>query len=241
MKIISLLCLFVSATLMSSCSNGPRLTPGPQLTVVAAEELPPPEGVIVGSQTRPYLIGPNDKLTISVFGFPELTREVTVDAAGRMSLPLVGQVVAAGLTPAQLTQSIRQALRNSFVRDPQVAVNVDQAASQVITVDGQVTEPGIYPVIGRMTLIRAIASAKGASEFARLQDVVVYRAVGKQQMAALYNLDAIRRGAYPDPEIYANDTVVVGDSPSRRLFRDILQASPLIVTPIIALLNNGGI
>lgn len=224
-----------------SCATRSALTPGPRLTLMDAEQMPPPVGITAGSATRPFLVGPNDKLTINVFGFPELTSTVRVDSAGRVALPMVGQIDAAGLTPAELTARIQQGLRNSFVRNPQVAVNVDEVASQVITVDGQVTEPGIYPVIGRMTLIRAIASAKGASEFARLQDVVVYRAVGDQQMAALYNLDAIRRGAYPDPEIYANDTVVVGDSPSRRLFRDFLAASPLILTPIIALINSGAI
>jgi polysaccharide export outer membrane protein len=60
-------------------------------------------------------------------------------------------------------------------------------------------------------------------------------------MAALYNLGAIRRGAYPDPRIYADDVIVVGDSPARRRFRDLLQISPLIVAPLIALINNGGV
>jgi polysaccharide export outer membrane protein len=76
------------------------------------------------------------------------------------------------------------------------------------------------------------------TEFARLQDVVIFRTVGEQQMAALYNLSAVRRGAYPDPEIFAGDVIVVGDSPARRLFRDVLQASPLFVTPIVALLQR---
>ena len=99
-------------------------------------------------------------------------------------------------------------------------------------------KPGLYPVVGRMTLMRAVATAKGTTEFARLDDVVVFRTVGDRQMAALYNLGAIRRGAYPDPELYASDVVVVGDSPGRRLFRDILQAAPLITAPIIAYLSN---
>jgi polysaccharide export outer membrane protein len=110
--------------------------------------------------------------------------------------------------------------------------------SQVVTVDGQVRQPGLYPVVGGMTLMRAVATAQGTSEFARLRDVVVFRTVGGQNMAALYNLDAIRRGLYPDPEIFANDVVIVGDSPARRIFRDVLQAAPLITTPIIALLQR---
>jgi polysaccharide export outer membrane protein len=88
-----------------------------------------------------------------------------------------------------------------------------------------------------MTLMRAIATAKGLDEFANQSDVVVFRTVEGQKLAALYNLKAIRRGAYEDPEIFANDVVVVGDSSARRLFRDIIQASPLLTTPLIVALQ----
>ena len=66
----------------------------------------------------------------------------------------------------------------------------------------------------------------------------MFRKVGEQQYAGLYNLEAIRRGNYPDPEIFANDLVVVGDSPQRRLFKDILQSAPLLTTPLIVLTQN---
>lgn len=230
--------LLVAALCLSACSNRPALEPGPQLTLVASDELPAPAGSVAGSETRTFRVGPFDKLSVSVFGIPELSQTVQVDAAGRVALPLVGSIQAAGLTPSQISEQVAQGLRGRYVRDPQVAVNVDETASQVITIDGQVTEPGVYPALGRMTLIRAIASAKGTGEFAKLEDVVVFRKVGDRQMAALYNLDAIRRGSYGDPEVYPNDVIVVGDSPSRRLFRDFLQASPILVAPLIAVLQR---
>jgi polysaccharide export outer membrane protein len=124
------------------------------------------------------------------------------------------------------------------VRDPQVTVNLQETVSQVIAVDGQVREPGLYPVIGRMTLMRAVATAKGLDEFARLDDVVVFRTVDGKKMAALYNIKAIRRGYYDDPEVYANDVVVVGDSMARRIFKDALQALPLVTTPLIYVLTR---
>ncbi len=229
--------LFVAALCLSACSNRPSIEPGPNLTLVASDDLPAPEGVVAGSETRPFRVGPFDKLSVSVFGIPEMSQTVQVDAAGRVAVPLVGAIQAAGLTPSEGSEQIAQGLRGRYVRDPQVAVNADETSTQVFTVDGQVAEPGVYPVLGRMTLVRAIASAKGASEFARLEDVVVFRKVGDRQMAALYNLGAIRRGTYRDPEIYPNDVVVVGDSPSRRLFRDFLQASPILVAPLIAVLQ----
>ena len=89
----------------------------------------------------------------------------------------------------------------------------------------------------KMTLMRAIASAKGFSEYAREDDVVILRTVDGKKMAGLYNVAAIRRGAYDDPSIYANDVIIVGDSPQRRLFRDLVSATPLIAAPLIAILQ----
>jgi polysaccharide export outer membrane protein len=228
----------VAALLLAGCSHVDPLTPGPGLTVVDMSELPAP---VDQDMSRGYPIGALDKLAISVFGIEELTRDVSVDAAGRIALPLVGSMEARGKTPAELSATIAAALRGKYVRDPQVAVNVEETNSQVITVDGQVTQPGLYPVVNNMTLTKAVASAKGAAEFAKLEDVVVFRTVGGQRMAALYNLAAIRRGAYPDPRVYANDVIEVGDSPGRRRFRDILTVSPLLLAPLIAVINSGGV
>jgi polysaccharide export outer membrane protein len=209
------------------------------VNVVSSSELPAPGRTDVLSGDRPYLIGPFDKLTIDVFGIPELSqREVQTDASGRLSFPLVGTLEVAGRTPSEVEGLIKGRLRGSYVRDPQVTVNLRETVSQVITVDGEVREPGLYPVVGRMTLMRAVATAKGASEFAKLDDIVVFRTVQGQRYAALYNLKAIRRGAYADPEVFANDVVVVGDSPARRLFRNLIQVAPLLTGPLIVALQN---
>ena len=86
--------------------------------------------------------------------------------------------------------------------------------------------------------MRSVALAEGISTDARLNDVVVFRTVNGQRFAALYNLGAIRRGRYPDPAIYANDIIMVGDNASSRLFKDIISAVPGILTPIIILLTQ---
>jgi polysaccharide biosynthesis/export protein len=207
--------------------------------VATAGELPPPDRFDLFEANRPYLIGPFDKLLIDVFGIQELSnKEVQTDAGGRISFPLAGIVDAAGKTPAEVEEIIEERLRGRFVRNPQVTVNLKETVSQVITVDGEVKEPGLYPVIGRMTLMRAVATAKGLGEFAKLDDVVIFRTVKGQKMAALYNLKAIRRGAYDDPEVFANDVVVVGDSNARRLFKDSLQVIPALATPLIYILTR---
>ena len=202
-------------------------------------ELPAPDRADLLSESRPYLIGPFDKLMIDVFGIEELSKkEVQTDASGRISFPLAGVIEAAGRTPAEIEDEIETRLRSRYVRDPQVTVNLQETVSQVITVDGQVKKPGLYPVIGKMTLMRAVATAEGTAEFAKLDDVVIFRTVNGQQLAALYNLKAIRRGNYSDPEVFANDVVVVGDSQARRLFRDALQLLPVLTTPLVIALQN---
>ena len=209
------------------------------IKVVDSTELPPPDRSDAINLDRPYLIGPFDKLIIDVFGIEDLSKkEVQTDAGGRISFPLAGIVEASGKTPGEVEQILADRLRGSFVRDPQVTVNMKETVSQVITVDGQVKEPGLYPVIGRMTLMRAVATAKGTAEFAKLDDVVVFRTVKGQKMAALYNLKAIRRGYYDDPEVFANDVVVVGDSSARRIFKDVLQILPILATPLVYVLTR---
>jgi polysaccharide export outer membrane protein len=128
-------------------------------------------------------------------------------------------------------------LRVRYIKDPQITINLRETVSQVVTVDGAVRNPGLYPVVGRMTLIRAVATASGLSEFADQSDVVVFRTVNGQKYAALYNLKAIRRGVYDDPEVFANDIVVVGESEARRLFRDLLQLAPVLTTPLVVALQ----
>lgn len=237
MKKVAVLLLPLLA--LTACA-GPRALGGdPEISVMEGNQLPAPERDDLYDQTRPYLIGPFDRLVIDVFGVQELSnKEVQTDASGRISFPLAGIVEASGRTPAEIELEIESRLRSRYIRDPQVTVNLKETVSQVITVDGQVREPGLYPVIGKMTLMRAVATAKGTSEFAKLDDVVIFRTVKGQQLAALYNLTAIRRGNYEDPEVFANDVVVVGDSQARRLFKDALQVVPLLMTPLIIALQN---
>lgn len=228
-----------AALAVAACAGPSKLGGAPALTVLAGAELPPPERVDIVGGGRPYLIGPYDKLIIDVFGIEELSKkEVQTDASGRISFPLAGVIEASGKTPAEVERELVARLRGAYVRDPQVTVNLKETVSQVVTVDGQVREPGLYPVIGRMTLMRAVATAKGTAEFAKLDDVVIFRTVQGQPYAALYSLGAIRRGAYTDPEIFANDVVIVGDSKARRLFRDLLQVAPLLTTPLVIALQS---
>jgi polysaccharide export outer membrane protein len=233
-----ILIAFIIAASVAGCAGTPPPQSSAQLTVIPdSQGLPPPNRDDLTAADRPALIGPLDTIEVDVFNVPELSREMQVDASGRISMPLVGTMDARGKTAEELARAIEDSLRGRYVRNPEVTVNIKSSVSQVVTVDGQVTEPGLYPVTNQMTLMRVIASAKGLSEFARQEQVVILRDVNDQRMAGLYDLGAIRRGAYADPPIYANDVVIVGDSPTRRLFRDVVSLAPLIAAPLVAILR----
>ncbi|MEK9213185.1 polysaccharide biosynthesis/export family protein [Sphingomonas sp. 2378] len=226
------------AVLATGCVSRTPLRSSSTLKVLDSQTMmPAPTRGDLIAPDRQSLIGPLDNISVDVFGIPEFTRDVQVDGSGRIAMPLIGTLDAGGKTAQELSSSIASALARAGVKRPDVTVNIKDSVSQVVTVDGQVAAPGLYPVTNQMTLLRAIASAKGLSEFAKQDDVVILRTVGNQRIAGLYNLDAIRRGNYADPQIYANDVVIVGDSPQRRLFRDFVSLAPLLAAPLIAIVQ----
>lgn len=234
-----------TAVLMAGALNGcaamsaKKFGGSPDLRVLEQAALPEPSANDYRGSVRPYALGPFDKLRIDVVGLPELSiEEVQADAGGNISVPLAGTFQIGGMSAVEVSQAIETRLRAAHVRDPKVAVNLRETNSQVITIEGEVDKPGQYPAIGNMSLLGLVARAEGTSEFARLDEVIVFRTVDNQRYAALYNLAAIRRGAYRDPAVFANDVVVVGDSPQRRLFRDLLQVVPLITTPLVIALQG---
>ena len=230
--------VFLMAVMTAGCGRTPPPQSSSRLTVVSdSQGLPAPDRGDLTAGDRPALIGPLDTIGVDVFNIADLSREMQVDASGRISMPLVGTIDARGKTAGELASAIEQSLRGRYVRNPEVTINIKSSVSQVVTIDGQVVEPGLYPVTNQMTLMRVIASARGLTEFARVEEVVILRTVNNRKMAGLYDIGSIRRGVYDDPAIYANDVVIVGDSPQRRLFRDFVSLSPILAAPLIAVLQ----
>ena len=106
-------------------------------------------------------------------------------------------------------------------------MNIVKAKSRTFAVEGAVREPGLYPIVGKMTLLEAIATARGLGTVANLDNVVIFRTVNKQKMGALFSLKEIRAGRLADPQVYASDIVVVGESATRRFFRDFGNVFPV--------------
>lgn len=217
----------IAAAFLSGCGGGIRLDPN-STAVQVATALPAPDDTEVAIDPTSYRIGPMDQIVVSVFGAPELDKEGAVDAAGNFSLPLAGSVQAAGKTPDELAKAIAQKLKGRYVRDPQVSVNIKQAAGQMFTVDGEVRQPGVYPLVGRMTLQQAVATARGASDTANVNNVIVFRTVNGTRMAAMFSLRDIRSGRLSDPQVYGNDIIVVGENATRRALKDFAVAIPLL-------------
>lgn len=226
---------------LSACASSPPVIGGaPGLEVLSASDLPAPQFGDFALNSIPNFLGPNDLVNVTVAGVDWLTDlEMRIDSSGELSIPLAGPVSAAGLTPRQLEVILTDRLiANGQMVAPQVSVNVMEAQSRSVTIEGQVRRPGIYPVNARITLLQALALGQGTDEFSALNEIVVFRTVAGQQYAALYDVEAIRLGAYPDPAIYPNDIVMVGEERSRRLFKDLIAVVPLFTSPLVIAIDR---
>jgi polysaccharide export outer membrane protein len=175
-----------------------------------------------------YKISPMDQLTIKVFKSDDLSGDYDVDLTGRISLPFIGEVEAANLTTAQLDDKLTAMLGEKYLEHPDVAVAIKKSTARVVTVDGAVRESGAYPVGGTITLIQAVAMAKGLTDDANARRVAVFRSIDGQRQAAAFDLTAIRRGQAPDPQIYPGDIVVVDGSAIKAFQKQVLQSMPIL-------------
>ncbi len=129
----------------------------------------------VNAEANPnYVIGESDVLAINVWHEQEVSRVLPVRADGKISLPLIGEVTASGLTPTQLQQAITEKLR-TLMANPEVTIIVQDARSQYFTVVGEVYRPGSYPLAMRLTTLDAIALSGGLRDFAKSKKIYVLR------------------------------------------------------------------
>jgi polysaccharide biosynthesis/export protein len=157
-----------------------------------------------------YFIGPEDLLDISVWKEPELTRTVPVRPDGKISLPLLNDVQAAGQTPTDLAAHLTESLRR-FVNNPQVTVIVTAINSQRIYLLGEVTRPGAYPLLPGMTVLQALSGAGGLTQYARTQKIYVLRDGEGGPTKVLFNYKNFLNGKNPEQNVplQVGDTIVV--------------------------------
>lgn len=174
-----------------------------------------PSGSVLGSTAKPhddsFVIGDDDVLAINVWKEPDISRSIPVRSDGRISLPLVGEVQAAGQTPAKLEQEISLRLRN-YISDPEVTVMVQQVNSQKFNVLGQVVHPGAYLITNSATVLDAIALAGGFRDFAKQKAIYVLRQnTDGTQVRLPFNYKEVIKGRNPaqNVRLQPRDTVVV--------------------------------
>lgn len=158
-----------------------------------------------------FVIGADDMLAISVWKEPDISRSILVRSDGKISLPLVGEVVAAGQTPLQLEQTITAKLKN-YITDPQVTVIVQQINSEKYNILGQVGKPGAYPLTVTTTIVDAIATAGGFKDFAKKKGIYILRrnAAGVE-LHITFNYQDFIKGKNTDQNItiQPHDTIIV--------------------------------
>jgi protein involved in polysaccharide export with SLBB domain len=135
-------------------------------------------GGTAGAVPDEYRIGSQDQVSIDVFGVEDFDGTFRVDAGGAIALPLLGPIEAAGHTPRELEARIEARLRETYMKDPHVAVQVTEVLSQGVSVMGAVRRPGVYQIAGRTTLLEVLALAEGLNESAGSSIFVVRRTVG---------------------------------------------------------------
>ncbi|MBI2221559.1 MAG: polysaccharide biosynthesis/export family protein [Acidobacteria bacterium] len=196
---------FVFCGLVAPGVAGAQPTIGETRPAVAAE---PP----VGTPPLPpdYVIGPDDLLAIVFWKESDMSAEVVVRPDGKIALPLLNDVVAAGLTPVELRDRLAQAAKR-YLTDPTPTVVVKQINSRKVFITGQVEKPGAYPLTGPTTVVQLIATAGGLKEYAKSSHIVVMRAAAGRQTARRFNYKDVLKGRNlrQNVELKPGDTVIV--------------------------------
>ena len=191
---------FAQAASQGNTATAPQTAQKPGAPVVAGAIEPPPG----------YVIGAEDVLGIVFWREKDLTVDAAVRPDGMITVPLLNDVPAAGLTPDQLRERI-QAAAAKFVADPSVTVVVKTINSRKVFVTGQIAKPGVYPLTAPTTVMQLIAMAGGLHEFADADKILIMRTEDGKQVAKRFNYEQVRNGRNLNQniELLPGDTVIV--------------------------------
>jgi polysaccharide export outer membrane protein len=157
-----------------------------------------------------YKIGPQDVVRIDVWKEPDISRTIPVRPDGKISLPLLNDVQAAGMTAMQLANSLKESL-SKYVNNPQITVTVTEINSRRVYITGEVAHAGALPLLPGMTVLQALASAGGFTQFAKLKNIYVLRSEDGKQVKHPFNYKEVVKGNLPEQNIQlqSGDTIVV--------------------------------
>lgn len=230
MKFPTIIAATFASAALSACATAPvgsQVATGGQIATGAdAYKVAPSIADAKTPDSSPISVG--DELSLAVMGEPDLSfTKLVVDDAGRIQMPLAGSVKVAGLSPAEASHLIETKLGERYLKYPQVTINVNTAAEKFVSVEGQVNHAGAYPINASTTLLGAVSMAQSPTRIAKLNETMVFRTVNGKRMVARFDLNRIRKGLDPDPQILGGDVVVVGFSQLKSGYRDVIQMAPL--------------
>jgi len=203
-----LLAILTSFAIAQDSSSATQPSMPKQAPAATPETLPKS---VAGVRPESYVIGAEDTIQVYVWKEPDMSKSVPVRPDGMISLPLVGEVKAAGYTPVQLQDVLADAIKK-YVSDPQVTVVVEKVASLNFNVVGEVNHPGYFPLTRRMTVLDAIALAGGFKDFAKTKKIYVLRTAASGTQERLpFNYKQVIKGQNPQQniELQPRDTIVV--------------------------------
>jgi polysaccharide biosynthesis/export protein len=185
-----------------------QLLPASQLAAQTAASTP--AAAAAKAHDNSFIIGNDDMLAIDVWKEPGITRTIPVRSDGKISLPLAGELQAAGLTPAKLEQDIAAKLKN-YISEPEVTVIVQQVNSQKFNILGQVVKPGSFVIANSPTVLDAIALAGGFRDFAKKKSIYVLRQGASGETRLPFNYKEVSQGKNmaQNIKLEPGDTIIV--------------------------------
>lgn len=205
--------LIISAAIFPAmvwAQDTPKPAEKPATSEKAAATADPSPGPGPAAVPADYKIGPQDVLRVDVWKEPQITRDVPVRPDGRISIPLLNDMQAAGLTPTELAAAIRQGLRK-YITEPEVTVTVTEINSRRVFVTGEVARAGAFPLLPNMTVLQILSSCGGFTQFANTKKIFVLRTEAGKQVKIPVNYKNLISGNKPEENILLQpgDTVVV--------------------------------
>ncbi len=209
----STLLMILSACLIVSVAQARNESPAAQdkkAEAKGSKGQATPAAVQTAAEDPAYKIGPQDLLKIDVWREDQLTRTVPVRPDGKITLPLLNDVQAAGLTPMELAAVIGEELKK-YINNPQVTVSLMEINSRRIYVTGEVTKAGAYALLPHMTVLQALSGSGGFTQFARMKNIYVLRTQNGKQIKLPFNYKEAISGKNPEQniELLPGDVIVV--------------------------------
>lgn len=182
----------------------------PNTPATSTAPVAPPQAVRPADTPASYVIGPDDLLAIVYWRDKEMSSEVRVRPDGRIAIPLINEVMAAGLTPEALQQKITQE-STKYMEDASITVVVKEINSLKVFITGEVNKPGPYPLTSATTVIQLISQAGGLKEYANSKNILIMRKEADRQVSLKFNYKEVAAGKnlQQNVELKPGDTVIV--------------------------------